>query len=178
LGRKAFASGRYEEADHYFKTAVDLRPRELRPNFYHGRAAYELKHFDEAATAFAICVALADHTAWCFYYRGLASMQLGRTDAARRDFDRAIELDPRSPAAIERGKIAYQEQRYDDAIDDFKRVVVDSADNGSVSYALALAYAGKGDRTAALKELDEFLIHEPGHQEALKLAQNLRTGQP
>ena len=178
LGRKAFASEHFDEADQHFKTAIDLRPRELWPNFYHGRAAYELKDYDEAATAFAICIALADHTAWCYYHRGLANLQLGRIEAARRDFDRAINLDPRSPAAIERGRIAYQEQRYDDAIDDFKRVLADDSTVGRASVGLALAYAGKGDRSAALKELDELLAREPGHQEAVKLAEALRAETP
>lgn len=178
LGREAFVLGRFEEADQHFKIAVDLRPRQLWPNFYHGRAAYELKHFDEAVTAFAICIALADHTAWCYYHRGLASLQLGRIDAARRDFDRAIDLDPRSPAAIERGKIAYQEQRFDDAIEDFKRVLEDDTEMGRVSFALALAFAGKGDRSAALKQLDELLAREPGHREAIELAATLRSQTP
>jgi serine/threonine protein kinase/Flp pilus assembly protein TadD len=178
LGRKAFAAGQFGEADDHFKTAVEMRPRELWPNFYHGRAAFELKHFDEAATAFAICVALADQASWCYYHRGLASVQLGRTEAARRDFDRALQLDPRSPAAIARGKLSYQEERYDDAIADFMRAPASAVDAGSRCYALALAYAGKGDRSAALKQLDELLAFQPDHLAGQKLAHALRTDNP
>ena len=42
----------------------------------------------------SVCVVLAPDCAWCFYNRGLAEMELGRLDRARRDFDQALRLDP------------------------------------------------------------------------------------
>jgi eukaryotic-like serine/threonine-protein kinase len=179
VGRRAFADGQFDEADAHFKAAVEMRPKELGPNFYHGRAAYELKRFDEAATAFAICVALADRQAHYYYHRGLAGVQLGWLESARRDFDRALTLDPQhSLAAIERGRLSYREQRYDEAIADFEHAAVNGADPCTVAYSLALAYTAKGDRSSALRRLDDLFALEPDHVEGQKLARSLGKENP
>ncbi|HEV3343769.1 MAG TPA: tetratricopeptide repeat protein, partial [Pirellulales bacterium] len=174
LGRSSFAARDFAEAEAHFKAAVESRPKELSYNFYQGRAAFELARFDEAATAFAICVALADQVPLCHYRRGLAMMRLGRNELARRDFDRALELNPlQTQAAIERGMLSCQEQRYDDAISDFERAKANGAGAGSIAYGLALAYAAKGDRATALRHLDELFAVQPDHAEGQKLAQSL-----
>ncbi|HWB13928.1 MAG TPA: serine/threonine-protein kinase [Pirellulales bacterium] len=175
LGRSAFRAGHFDEAEAHFKMAVESKPKELWFNFYQGRAAYELKWYDEAATAFTICVALADQTGWCYYHRGLAAARLGRAASARRDFDRALELDPLQPGpALERGMLSYQERHYDDAIADFERASSNGADQANVAYALALAYAAMGDRSMALDRLDALFALKPNHADGQKLAQSLR----
>ncbi|HET6880666.1 MAG TPA: serine/threonine-protein kinase [Pirellulales bacterium] len=152
LGRSALTSGNLEQADVHFRAAVNLYPHELWPNFYHGRAAYELKQFDEARIAFTVCIALAPR-AWCYRYRGLANLELGRPDLARADLNRAIELDSRfTAAAIDRGLLAYREQRYDDALADFERVATDNTDSASADYAKVMAVAAAARRTLGLAE--------------------------
>jgi serine/threonine protein kinase/tetratricopeptide (TPR) repeat protein len=174
LGRIAFAAGAYDQADHHFKAAVDAEPKELWPNFYHGRAAYELKQYEEALTAFAVCVALAHQAPWCYYNRGLANAQLGLGDSARRDFNRALELDPHlAAAALDRGMLSYNEQRYDDALSDLQRAATDGADAGKVAYTLALIYTALGDRAAALRQLEALFAAQPDHEAGRKLAQFL-----
>lgn len=175
LGRMAFAAGKYDEADRHFRAAIDDQPKELWPNFYHGRAAYELKQYEEALTAFAVCVALAHQSPWCYYNRGLANVQLGLTESARRDFDRALELDPHlALAAFERGMLSYDEKRYHDAVADLQQAARDGADAARVNYALAQVYTAFDDRPAALRHLEALFAIDPNHEAAQKLARFLK----
>ena len=100
LGRLAASEGKAEEADAEFRAALDLDRQGLWPNFYVARSAYEQGRPAEAAAAFTVCLTLAPEAGWCYYNRALAYQALGETELARRDLDRAFELDPRlSPAA-------------------------------------------------------------------------------
>lgn len=94
LGRLLLADGHLREAAAEFSAAVESEPQGLWPNFYAGRAAYELGRFDEAARWLTACVALAPRAAWCYYNRGLAYEALGDAERAKRDFERARELQP------------------------------------------------------------------------------------
>lgn len=174
LGRISFAAGDMEQADRYFTTAIALEPNSLWSNFYHGRAAYQLARYDEAATAFTVCVALSGQSAWPYYRRALARTKLGQDELARADLDRAVQLDSRLTAArVERAMLACRAHRYDDALTDLKQAQNDNADAQSVAYGLALAYAGKGDREASLKQLAELFALQPDHRAGQELAQSL-----
>ena len=176
LGRISFAAGEMEQADHYFTTALELEPNSLWSNFYHGRAAYELKQYDEAVTAFTVCVALSGQSAWSYYWRALARTKLGHDELARADFDRAVRLDARSAAArIGRAMLACRQHRYDDALFDLNRAQDEKSDDAGVAYGLALAYAGKGDRDAALEHLAKLFTLQPNHHDGRKLAQSLES---
>ncbi|HXT61237.1 MAG TPA: protein kinase, partial [Pirellulales bacterium] len=174
LGRLAHGAGNAEEADAEFRAALELDPQGLWPNFYHACAAYEHGRYDEAATAFTVCLALAPQEGWCYHNRGLAYLGRGSPELARRDFDRAIELEPGSSrAALSRGMLSCQEARYDEALADFQLAESSGADPVSVHYARAAAYAGRGDVAAAVAELDELFLRDPGHPDARKLAKSL-----
>ncbi|MGH7194949.1 MAG: tetratricopeptide repeat protein [Candidatus Saccharimonadales bacterium] len=177
LGRSDLNSGDLVAADQHFRAAVEMNLQSLWPNFYHGRAAYELQQYDEAVAAFSVCIVLADGAPWSYYNRGLAYAQLKHGDAARRDLDRALSLDPNlADAALERGMLSYQEQRYGDAIKDIKRALSGGANPAGVAYALALVYTATDDRATALVQLDVLFAHEPDHEGGRKLAGFLRGG--
>jgi tetratricopeptide (TPR) repeat protein len=182
LGRMAFAAGDFERADGHFLAALDAEPKDLWSNFYHGRAAYELKQYEEAVSAFAVCVALAHQAPeWqerrgaCYHNRGLAYLQLSHPEAARRDFDRALDLNPGLAAvSLERGMLSYQEHRYDEALADLKRASGGASEAPEVAYGLALVFAAQGDRTAALRHLGALFALQPDHEGGKKLAETLR----
>jgi serine/threonine protein kinase len=181
LGRMAFAARDFERADWHFLAALDDEPQDLWSNFYHGRAAYEQQQYEEALSAFAVCVALAHRAPWCYYNRGLAYKQLSHPEAARRDFDRALALDPHlAAAALDRGMLSYTQQRYDEALADLRRASSDGGDAAGVAYGLALVFAAQGDRAAALLQLDGLFALQPDHPEGKILAERLRgsTGTP
>jgi tetratricopeptide (TPR) repeat protein len=59
LGRFLMHSGTLALAIAEFERAVDLQPQDFWPNFYQGLCAYRLGRYDEAITAFRVCLALA-----------------------------------------------------------------------------------------------------------------------
>ncbi|HVA45421.1 MAG TPA: tetratricopeptide repeat protein [Pirellulales bacterium] len=170
VGCAAEAAGNLSAADAHFSAAVEMNPKDLWPNFYHARAAYQLEDYEEAVTAFTVCLVLADRAPWCYYNRGLANAQLARNDAARRDFDRALDLDPKlAAAALDRGMLSYRDGRYDEALIDLQRARSDGADAGSVAYGLAERNSAteqcerpdKGDRwVLELDRVQNTLCHE------------------
>src|SRR5262249_13616750 len=100
LGCSYLRSGDLARAAAELRRAVDLEPQGLWANFARGRCAYLLGRHEEAAEAFAACVALAPERAACFYNRALACEALGRREQALADFERAWALAPgRAPAA-------------------------------------------------------------------------------
>jgi eukaryotic-like serine/threonine-protein kinase len=85
--------GDLEPAAQLLDRAVALQPDSLWAQFYQGQCALLCNRFAEAVDAFGACVALAPE-AVCYYNRSLAYAGLGARDRARRDLERARELDP------------------------------------------------------------------------------------
>jgi serine/threonine protein kinase/tetratricopeptide (TPR) repeat protein len=100
LGRALLRSGELDRAAAELDRAVRLQPQGLWPNFYRGLCAYRRRRYEEAVTAYSVCVGAAPEPAVCFYNRALACAALGRTEQARRDYDQALRLDPTLTAAL------------------------------------------------------------------------------
>jgi tetratricopeptide (TPR) repeat protein len=94
LGRTLLRAGALERADAELRRAVRLQPQDLWPNFYAGVCAYRLSHYEQALTAFSVCIGAAPEAAACFYNRALALAALGHTRAAQEDYYQALRLDP------------------------------------------------------------------------------------
>ena len=59
LGRAYLRDGEHTLAARQFRQAVNLRPQDFWPNFYQGLCAYRLGQFQDALTAFRVCISLA-----------------------------------------------------------------------------------------------------------------------
>jgi tetratricopeptide (TPR) repeat protein len=93
-GRALLAHGDVNGASEHLRAAVALDPAGLWPNFYHGVCCYRQGRHQQAIAAMSVCIGAAPHVPACYYNRGLAYFAAGDHDAARRDFDRALALDP------------------------------------------------------------------------------------
>ena len=93
LGRARMRDGDLDSAAALLDRAVALQPQSLWAQFYRGQCALRGDRYAEALDAFGACVALAPKAA-CYYNRSLAYAGLGSRSNARRDLDRARELDP------------------------------------------------------------------------------------
>jgi eukaryotic-like serine/threonine-protein kinase len=102
LGRALLRSGDLKRAADEVARAVRLEPQGLWPNFYQGLCAYRQGRYEDAVTAYSVCIGAAprnaegkaSRAAGCFYNRALAFVALGRTKEALRDYDQARRLDP------------------------------------------------------------------------------------
>ncbi|MBI3410650.1 MAG: protein kinase [Planctomycetes bacterium] len=94
LARSLLRAGNLQRAAEEASAAVRIQPQALWPNFYHGLCAYRLRRYEEAATAFSICIGAAPEAASCFHHRALALAALGRSEQAQLDYDWTVRLDP------------------------------------------------------------------------------------
>jgi eukaryotic-like serine/threonine-protein kinase len=94
LGRALLRSGDTDRAAEEVERAIRLQPQGLWPNFYRGLCAYRRGRYEDAVTAYSVCIGAAPEPAACFSNRALAYAALGRSEQARRDYDQALRLDP------------------------------------------------------------------------------------
>lgn len=174
LGRLAENEGHPAEAEAEFRAALELDRRGLWPNFYLAQSAYEHGRFAEAAAAFTVCLTLAPEAGWCYYNRALAYLGLDERELARRDLDRALELEPGlSPAAFNRGMLSYRQGRYDEALADLRGAASNAADPAEAYYGLALVHAARGAPDSASAALEQLFRFAPEHADGRRLANSL-----
>ncbi len=91
------------------------------------------------------------------YYaaRGLMLLEHGASDEAEEDFAHALKLDPRQWLAhYGRGRHAYQERRYDEAVTHFSRAQQIAPERPEVYLHRAAALYAGGDREEARQDVD------------------------
>jgi serine/threonine protein kinase/Tfp pilus assembly protein PilF len=125
LGRSFLRRERWPEAEAALRQAADLDPKALWSHYYLGVYAYQRgrreqnaeakrRHFEDAAAAFGVCIALAKERkpAASFFNRAQAYTQLGLTARALHDYRQALEGDI-NPAAVYYNMAVLHEQRHE-----------------------------------------------------------------
>src|SRR5829696_7400526 len=106
------------------------------------------------------------------YNLGLIHQTRGELDAARERFERALQIDPEEiDASYQLGRIARQQKRYGDAIQNFEQVVAHNAAHSQheIWRGVAATCIAAGQFEAARNALDQFLEHRPSDPEGLYL---------
>jgi serine/threonine protein kinase/Tfp pilus assembly protein PilF len=179
VGRSMLDDGDAQGAFAQLEKSLELKPDDFWASFHMGHCARILGRPNEAVVAYSVCLALAPDSAWCYYNRGLSLLDIGNLDRAldraRRDFDRALAVDPHLAAAsLQRGLLNYREKNYDAALSDLKRALADGANEARVHHGIALVYQARDDRDAAVSELHKALSAEPDYKPARELLEKLR----
>jgi tetratricopeptide (TPR) repeat protein len=94
VGRALLRAGRTDAAATEIAAALQQDPYGLWPNFYSGVCSYRRGRYADAVAAFGVCIGAEPNAAGGYCNRALALLALGRKDEARRDYDRARQLDP------------------------------------------------------------------------------------
>lgn len=113
------------------------------------------------------------------YNLGLIHQTRGELDAARERFDRALQIDPEEvDASYQLGRIARQQKRYADAIQNFEQVVARNPAHSQheVWREVAATYIAAGQFEDARTALDQFLEHRPSDPEGLYLMGRAHAG--
>jgi tetratricopeptide (TPR) repeat protein len=113
------------------------------------------------------------------YNLGLIHQSRGELDAARQRFERALEIDPEEiDASYQLGRIARQQKRYVDAIQNFEHVVARNQAHSQheIWREVAATYIAAGQFEDARTALDQFLEHRPSDPEGLYLMGRAHAG--
>jgi serine/threonine protein kinase/Tfp pilus assembly protein PilF len=163
LGRSFLRSGEYARATEEFRQSVEQQPGAFWPHFFEAVCAYRLGRHQDALAALDICVALAPGTAECYYDRAKVREALDQLEPARRDYTRALKLNPEfSDAALNRGTLAFRGGRYAEAMADLESARTHASGSrslGLIAYNLALVHAACKDWPAARASLRQAIAH-------------------
>jgi tetratricopeptide (TPR) repeat protein len=113
------------------------------------------------------------------YNLGLIHQSRGELDQARERFERALQIDPEEiDASYQLGRIARQQKRYADAIQNFEQVVARNQAHSQheVWREVAATYIAAGQFEDARTALDQFLEHRPSDPEGLYLMGRAHAG--
>ena len=113
------------------------------------------------------------------YNLGLIHQARGELDAARQRFERALEIDPEEiDASYQLGRIARQQKRYVDAIQNFEHVVARNQAHSQheIWREVAATYIAAGQFEDARTALEQFLEHRPSDPEGLYLMGRAHAG--
>jgi tetratricopeptide (TPR) repeat protein len=113
------------------------------------------------------------------YNLGLIHQNRGELDAARERFERALQIDAEEiDASYQLGRIARQQKRYADAIQNFEHVVTRNPAHSQyeVWREVAATYIAAGQFEDARTALDQFLEHRPSDPEGLYLMGRAHAG--
>ena len=113
------------------------------------------------------------------YNLGLIHQSRGELEEARQRFERALQIDDGEiDASYQLGRIARQQKRYADAIQNFEHVV--ARDPAHAQYEIwrevAATYIAAGQFEDARTALDQFLEHRPSDPEGLYLMGRAHAG--
>lgn len=113
------------------------------------------------------------------YNLGLIHQSRGELDQARERYERALQIDPEEiDASYQLGRIARQQKRYADAIQNFEQVVARNSAHSQyeVWREVAATYIAAGQFEDARTALDQFLEHRPSDPEGLYLMGRAHAG--
>lgn len=111
--------------------------------------------------------------------RGVALLQLGRTEEGERDLEAALAADPdHGPALANLGLQRMKNDEYVAARRLLERAVTVAPDQAQVRVYLAACKNNQDDRGGAILELEKALELEPSHGQARQLLDELRARGP
>jgi hypothetical protein len=113
------------------------------------------------------------------YNLGLIHQSRGELDAARERFERALKIDDGEiDASYQLGRIARQQKRYADAIQNFEHVVARDPAHAQheIWREVAATYIAAGQFEDARMALEQFLEHRPSDPEGLYLMGRAHAG--
>lgn len=117
LGRAHFDAGRFEEALRSFDRMIELAPVSAAAQVWRGIVLREMQRVGEALSAFEKATALSKRPEEGYALVGSTYRQLGDNTSADEFADRALELNPDHPVALNlKGNLALHDANVADAV--------------------------------------------------------------
>ena len=153
IGEALDGLGKTPEAIAEFQQAAQVSPHEPNVHFGLGFLYWKSQDYEKAKAEFQAELANDGDNAQAWAYLGDTEMKLGNREQAASDLNKAIQL--RSDirlAYIDRGIMLSEENKYKDAIADFRKAIELDPGQPDAHYRLARAYQALGESTEAEKE--------------------------
>ena len=146
-GEKLMAQNNYQEALDRFARAVVIAPKFPAAYFMKARAHYSLNQYDEALEDFNMALAQGFRRPQEVYQlRWQIFFQKKDYDAARRDLQELIKLDPKNAVyAKNLGDIHLGKQEWNEALTAYRAVQQANPNDPDIYYFIALASSGQGN---------------------------------
>lgn len=166
-GKRAFASGRYEDAVQLLEPARD-HPGGCEAAFYLGLAHYRLKRLDQAIIDLQSAIQCAPRNPDSFVALAAAYADKGDDDRAVEAFDSALELQPGNVEALRAAAtLELRHERNERAVNKLEKLVALQPNDAQAHSDLGAAYAGTSDLDKALEQFEQALKLSPGQASAL-----------
>ena len=156
LARIAQQDWDWARAERAYKRAIELNPSYPIAHIWYALFLYAMQRFDEAATVARRAQQLDPASPWISTYAAGLYFYAGRIEEAMTSWQKALELDPSYADASTFLARAYVTQgKYQQAIAELRKGMAFNAKDPQLLGALAFAYGRTGERSEALKLLDE-----------------------
>lgn len=171
LKRLAFShlqSGRWAEAETFYKRALTIEPSDPDVVHFLGIIAYRTGRYDLAITRLTEATRLAPGYAEAHNNLGILLLEQRKFDEAISRFERAVSLKPNYAAAYANlGNAVRKVGRPKDAIALYRRAIQLNHNYKEAHYWLAAALLSQGDLAAVMDVCDDCLRLDPLCQHAL-----------
>jgi predicted Zn finger-like uncharacterized protein len=164
VGRTAFEQEDFSNAMKVFRHVLDYQPNNGEFRYWMGRS-YEADNRDTQALeeyrrATSVDDDYGQKNPEMYVRRGRLMTRLGYSVQGKRDIARALELAPdMTEALIAMGEANYREQHYEEAIENFSKIIDEQPDLADVQYKLGMSLIFVDRELEGAKHLQEAVRH-------------------
>ena len=177
LGNIFLELNRLDEATESFKAALKIDGNNPAAHYGLGQVALSKHNYSEAIDHFEKTLAQVPaanrvHYSLAMAYRGLGDLSKVKAHLAQQGpvgvrvsdplVDGLQDLVEGERVHLSRGKLAFEAQRYAEAVDEFRKAVAANSDSVTARINLGAALTQIGDQKGAVEQFEEALRIEPG----------------
>ena len=164
VGRTALVDENYAQAIRIFRHVLDYQPDNGEFQYYLGRTFEAEDSTSQALDAYSQAISAdpdyVEENPDVLVRRGRLLADLGRTEQAASDIERAVELDPEDTQALMAiGSVHYQEGEYEDAIEHYSEALEEDPDHPIAQYELGMSYIHEDQDELGARHLQRAVRH-------------------
>ena len=160
----AYKKNQYDLALEYSDKLIQHHPRYIHAFISRSQILTAMQRYKDAIVACDKQIANNPDSSTAYVNRGLSYDELGNTEQARKDYQRAIEIDGSLMAKNNLAAILINEEKFVEAID-FLTEVLEEKSSDLLLRTRGKAYEASGDVTNAREDFDEAIELNPGNPE-------------
>jgi len=164
VGRTQYATDDYKAALKTFRGILDYRSDEGEYQDWMARTLHKLGRHQKARTHYERAIEVdqryADRHADLYVRFSDLLVSLGYLERAKRQVDRALQIDPESLSArLARADILFEEENYDDAAQMYRKVIEKDDSRAEAHYKLGMCHLYENERSRAARALQKAIRH-------------------